>query len=744
MQSWTILLATFSKREPDTQVRERLVVNSANQKTKRWTQISGGFAIAAGITVLTGWTLQLEILKSILTGFIAMNPLTATCFVAAGLCLCLQCEPTSHRGRIWASRVCAIGIILVSTARLGDYLLGWEVGLDGLMFAATLGDNVMAPNTAACFLFTAFSLLTLDWTTVRGYWPAQLFAILIGTFALISLIGYGYGAVSLYQVTSYIPMALNTAFVFQILSLGLLFSRPDRGLGSVLFHDGLGGLMARRLLPVGIAIPCVLGWLRVWGQRAGWYETEFGAAFMVAVTVIIFSAAVCWIAGVLNRTDDQRQSASRELARSNQEIRDLYDNAPCGYHSLDANGVFIAVNKTELSWLGYTRNELLGKMTFADVISPNCRSVFAENFTKFKKDGEVKDLEFEILRKNGTTLPVVLSATAITDSNGEFIASRTTLFDATERRKVEKTFRSFNAELEKRVNERTTELKTANSELQEKNQENEMFVYSVSHDLRSPLVNLQGFSQELMSVAQHVREILTASHMPAEMEDQATQLIDDDMQRCIRFIQTSVSRLSGIIDALLRLSRAGRVEYEPQIVDLNQVATRVIEAMSSVAYDRGVSIELASLPPAWGDPTALEQIFANLIGNAVNYLDPQRPGQIEVGSFPAECTLNSTTYFVKDNGLGIAEAYHCKIFQALKRLHPKATQGEGIGLALVKRIVERHGGTIWFESAAGQGTTFYVNLPNVLSQGMKPTEAVILPEQEGKQYESETIGNLVG
>jgi signal transduction histidine kinase len=108
-------------------------------------------------------------------------------------------------------------------------------------------------------------------------------------------------------------------------------------------------------------------------------------------------------------------------------------------------------------------------------------------------------------------------------------------------------------------------------------------------------------------------------------------------------------------------------------------------------------------------------VFANLIGNAVNYLDPGRPGKITVGSRPSAQPAGDgsewTTYFVTDNGMGIPEAYHAKVFQALKRLHPNAAKGEGIGLAVVRRIVERHGGTAWFESSPGVGSTFYVNLP---------------------------------
>jgi signal transduction histidine kinase len=253
--------------------------------------------------------------------------------------------------------------------------------------------------------------------------------------------------------------------------------------------------------------------------------------------------------------------------------------------------------------------------------------------------------------------------------------------------------------------------------LAQKERENELFVYSVSHDLRSPLVNLQGFSQELALVCQDLRRIATENGVPAPVRDRAVALIDRDLHESIQFIQTAVRRLATIIDALLRLSRVGRVVYEWQQVDVRATVARVVEALGNTIAQKGARVEVGDLPPAWGDPTAIEQIFANLLGNALNYLDPARPGIIEVGwrSSEAEQGNEQTAgdlriYYVKDNGLGIDPEHLPKIFLAFQRLHPHVAPGEGIGLPLVRRMVERHGGRIWVESAVGQGSIFYVSL----------------------------------
>jgi len=217
----------------------------------------------------------------------------------------------------------------------------------------------------------------------------------------------------------------------------------------------------------------------------------------------------------------------------------------------------------------------------------------------------------------------------------------------------------------------------------------------------------------LAAVCADLRALVEKSELPDHVRRRAAGLLDRDAAESIHFIQNAVKRLAGIIDALLRLSRVGRVEYQRQAVDVRAAVVRVVESLRDTTTRRGAEVVLGELPPAWGDPQALEQLFANLIGNAINYLDPQRPGRIEVGSRddPDAPAAGLRTYYVKDNGLGIPEAQQEKVFLAFQRLHPEATPGEGIGLALVRRVAERHGGRVWLESAPGAGSTFFVALP---------------------------------
>lgn len=426
-----------------------------------------------------------------------------------------------------------------------------------------------------------------------------------------------------------------------------------------------------------------------------------------------------------------RQRAAAELAASTRRIQELYDGAPCGYHSIDASGTFLEINATELAWLGYERDEVIGRMRFSDILTKEGRELFLREFPNYKESGQARELQFDLVCKDGSRLPVLLSSRAQRRPDGTFERSLTTVFDISERIHFEQELQQVNADLEVRVEQRTRELEKANRELSERSHENELFVYSVSHDLRSPLVNLQGFSEELALSCREMKGLLAADPLPPNWRASAATIMERDMGEAIRFIQSSVSTLGRIIESLLRLSRAGRVEYQWQEVPINSIVRQVLDSQSGQIEASGARIEVKPLPAAWGDPTAIGQIFANLVHNAVQYLDLNRPGEIvisaqtdEDGALASGDSRPMRTYAVRDNGRGIAINQRERVFQAFQRLHPGVGQGEGVGLVLVKRIVDRHGGRIWFESQPGVGTTFFVALPadqTALASGKRPS-----------------------
>jgi signal transduction histidine kinase len=274
--------------------------------------------------------------------------------------------------------------------------------------------------------------------------------------------------------------------------------------------------------------------------------------------------------------------------------------------------------------------------------------------------------------------------------------------DLSERKAQQERIENLTRELERRVQE----LATTNRELEQKSAENESFVYSVSHDLRSPLVNLQGFSQELMFTSQTLQKLITQPDVPVAVQREATSLIAGELTESINFIHNAVRHLSTIIDGLLRLSRVGRIEYEMKDVDMNALVDDIVSAMHGQVTSTGARIEVGPLPKVRGDRNAIGQIFANIIGNSLKSFGDGRERVIRISASDNPLPV----FAIRDNGVGIPPEYQPKIFQVFQHVHNSRTRGEGMGLAIVRRIVERHGGRIWFESSPGVGTTFFFTL----------------------------------
>ncbi len=271
--------------------------------------------------VLVGWTLDVGVLKRVLPGLVAMNPVTAVGFVLAGVSTwLLQEERASHRVRRIA-RACALVVALVGLLKLIQILAGLEPGIDQILFpkklesetASTGFPNRIAPNTALDFLLVGGALLCLDGIARGGRWLAQYLVLAVLVVSVPALVGYLYGVTYLYGIASYVPMSLHTALVFVALAAGVLCARPERGLMAVVTSRNLGGFVVRRLLPAAILVPLVLGWLRLKGQQVGLYGTELGVSLITVANMVVLAALVWWCARLLYRIDGERRRAGEEM-----------------------------------------------------------------------------------------------------------------------------------------------------------------------------------------------------------------------------------------------------------------------------------------------------------------------------------------------------------------------------------------------------------------------------------------------
>jgi signal transduction histidine kinase len=260
------------------------------------------------------------------------------------------------------------------------------------------------------------------------------------------------------------------------------------------------------------------------------------------------------------------------------------------------------------------------------------------------------------------------------------------------------------------IQKRDADLERYAAELQDGNEELKSFIYSAAHDLRAPLVNVRGFTAELGRAMRELQD-LTAKHedsIPEEIRRRIDAIVQDDVVSAMEFIDSSADRMSGLINALLKLSQLGYRDLRPEPLDMKELVKASLHAMKHHMDRKSIAVEVGELPPATADRIAMEQIIMNLLDNAMKYLSPERPGSIVIGSRESE---DGTVFFVQDNGRGIREDDLPKLFKIFRRLGSPDIPGEGIGLAYVKTLVKRHGGRIWCESEPGKGSVFSFLIP---------------------------------
>ncbi len=382
-----------------------------------FSRISAVLIMLVGALVLLGWAADIVVLKSIVPGLVPMMANTAAGFVLAGASLWLlrqepdQAIPPSRRRLAWAL---AAAVTLLGLLTLGEYAFGWELGLDQLLFkdsAAIEHPGRMAIVTAVGFVLCGAALLVFDLESRRSLHPAELLALLAALIGLLSLVAYGFGAEALYRVMPFSGIALHAAFAFLLLGAALLGARPRRGITAVVAGGSAGGAMARRLLPAAILAPVVLGWLRLQGERAGWYEFEFGLALFALSNVAVFIFLIGWNARVLARLDVERLGALERFIKT-------FHASPIGISiTTMADGRFVDANEAQLRMFGYRRDELIGRtsLELGLWVEPRARERLIE---QVRATGSMKGFEAKIRRRDGEIIDTVAAIETI-ELNGE-------------------------------------------------------------------------------------------------------------------------------------------------------------------------------------------------------------------------------------------------------------------------------------------------------------------------------------
>ncbi len=438
------------------------------------------------ISVLVGWAFDIDFLKRIVPGYVFMNPATAVAFILSVVVLRLM--QSSNVSSFRAARVCAAVVSLIGLIKLCAIIGFFDAGIDRILFSENLFDRVtgeqnrMAPNTALNFLLLGASFLLLKVETKRrGFFPAQYTALAVILTSFAAIVGYLFGAKSFYIIVSYNPMAIHTAVSFLLLALGILFLKPKNGIIGEIFSPHIGGQAARRLFPVLVILPVILGWLRLYGERKSLYAAEMGTALLVVIIVIVLGSIVLRNVRLINneafkliQTQDALSSSGellRLLGESEKSYRQLADAMPQIVWTGNPDGGLDYYNQRWFDYTGMTLEQTQG-WGWEPVLHPddveNCVRVWSECV----RTGDSYQVEYRFKRASDGAYRWHLGrATPVRDESGAIVKWFGTCTDIHEQKRAEEELRQIKKELESRVEERTRELSVISETLAEEIEE---------------------------------------------------------------------------------------------------------------------------------------------------------------------------------------------------------------------------------------------------------------------------------
>jgi PAS domain S-box-containing protein len=461
-------------------------------------------------------------------------------------------------------------------------------------------------------------------------------------------------------------------------------------------------------------------------QSAELRVLEFSGQFhwwQVIFSPVIEDGQVAWLTIYVYDIEDRKQAELRlaaseesyrrlslELEQRVQErtaqVQDLYDQAPNGYYSTDRDGVFQMINQTGLDWLGYTREEVLGKLKSVDLVSPldlmyqGAPISYDSLAERLIQQGFLKDVEANLVRRDGSLMPVLIDALAVYGPEGEYVTNRVTVFDNTERKKAQDAL----LESERSLRRSRDELRAANAALEKASRLKDEFLASMSHELRTPLTGILGLSEALQL------DVYGG--------------LNDRQTRALRNIENSGRHLLELINDILDLSKieADKLDLQLEPCNVADICQASLQLTRGLAQKKRQEVSFSACPPSilvMADPRRLKQMLVNLLSNAVKFTPEGGCLGLEVEGSEANQVIQ---FIVWDRGIGIKPEDLGRLFQPFTQLDSSLSRqysGTGLGLSLVARLAKLHGGSVKVESTLGEGSRFTISLP-WLGQGDSP------------------------
>lgn len=402
---------------------------------------AGVVVFALGVLVLAGWLFNITLMKSVLPNLVTMKANTALCFALIGISLwLLQAKRVTRPSFGLFAAICAITVASIGALTLCEYIFKCDLGIDQFLFkeevpaVLTMYPGRMALNTAVNFIVIGVALLMLDVRVKGGYFAAQILALIEGAIALMALLGYLYGVSAFYGgFAVYTAMALHTALAFIIISIGILFARPDSGVAGIFTSGVAGGFMLRQLAPALIILLIALGWLKINGERAGLFNNEFGTTLAVIGGIVLALVALLLVAGTLNRIDAKRKMVQDSLAVSGKEWLRTFNSISDAIFIIDKNNNILNANDALLGIFKKRPEEIIGKKCYEFMHNthepwPGCP------LEKTKDDHQPHSDE---VNDPNIGVPLLVTVSPIFDDKGEFIGAIHIARDISERKRAE-------------------------------------------------------------------------------------------------------------------------------------------------------------------------------------------------------------------------------------------------------------------------------------------------------------------
>ena len=692
-------------------------------KSIAWLAILIVFAI--GFMALVGWMLDITLLKSIEPQWRSMRIITAICFILSATELALLQKSPSAVRKFFVLQAPGVLVGLVGLLTIVIYAIAMITGQEPSLGSAPFLNLFLSPETRAALLTAILFLISgcaLVLLAIGSHRTANIAHALMLPGAMLSYmvpVSYLLGVQAIHEWFN-VPVALNTGLAFCALSIAIFCARPDTWLMSVFTGDHAGSVMARQLLPALLMIPLLIGWLRLYGERAGYFESAVGVV-LVAITYAACFLCLLWLsARSVNRTDDKRQTAVEELRKSEGKYRTIVETANEGIWITDAERKTILINQRMTDMLGYTKEEMLGRVP-SEFLDEDQEQLALRIREELKAVQSIHE-EFKFHRKDGSVLWVISNATSLYDTEGHFNGTLSMLTDITKRKQFEEELNRHREHLEELVMQRTQELEDKNLQLHKEmiervhaeEEKKKLEVQLIQAQRMEALGKLAGgIAHDLNNILQ---PILINSEMISDKLPQGTQE-REYLDQIIDVAQFG----KNLIKQIKMFGSSQKPILKP--IPIGQV---VHKALAIVKQTLSPDIKLNQDVPinehlVNADPIQINQLVLNLCSNAVQSMTPQG-GTLDVSldetvvpqSTPAICNdLYPGMYMiltVRDTGSGINPEIMKNIFDPFFTTR-KSDKGTGLGLAVVYEVVKNSQGSILLYSEVGKGTLFEIFFP---------------------------------